>query len=168
MRGDLGTSLRTNGEIWAELRERTPTTALLVFGATLFALIVGAGAGILGALFPSGLHDRLSRLTALAAVSIPGFYLGALLVLLFAVTLQWLPAEGVSGPSSWLLPCVTLGLASGAVLSRVVRVGLAEALSSRYVTTALSRGRGRKGIVLRDALPNVAVPRSPRSRPRSA
>jgi peptide/nickel transport system permease protein len=158
VRGDLGTSLRTNGEIWAELRERTPTTALLVFGATLFALIVGAGAGILGALFPSGLHDRLSRLTALAAVSIPGFYLGALLVLLFAVTLQWLPAEGVSGPSSWLLPCVTLGLASGAVLSRVVRVGLAEALSSRYVTTALSRGSGRRGIVLRDALPNVAVP----------
>ena len=131
---------------------------LLVTGATLFALVVGAGAGDLAALFPSGLHDRLSRAAALAAVSIPSFYLGALLVLLFAVTLRWLPAEGAEGPSSWLLPCVTLGLASGAVLSRVVRVGLAEAVSSRYVTTALSRGRGRRMIVVRDALPNIAVP----------
>ena len=158
VRGDLGTSLRTNGEIASELRERTPTTVLLVAGATLFALVVGAGAGVLGALFPHGAHDRLSRLAALVAVSIPNFYAGALLVLLFAVTLRWLPAEGVGDPASWLLPCVTLGLASGAVLSRVVRVGLAEALASRYVTTARSRGRGHRGIVLRDALPNVAVP----------
>jgi len=152
LRGDLGTSLRTDGEIWAELRERVPTTALLVAGATLFAVVAGLGAGILGALA----GDRVARAVALVAVSIPNFYLGALLVLLFAVGLRWLPAEGAGGPASWVLPCVTLGLASGAVLSRVVRVGLAEALASRYVTTA--RSRGRRGVVVRDALPNVAVP----------
>jgi peptide/nickel transport system permease protein len=91
-------------------------------------------------------------------VSIPAFYLGALLVLLFAVSMKWLPAGGERGPSSWILPWITLGLAPAGVLARVMRVSLAEAMSRPYVTTALSRGGRRSSIVLRDALPNTAVP----------
>ena len=104
-----------------------------------FALVAGSGAGVLGALLPSGLSIGCCALGA-PAVSVPSFYLGALLVLLFAVTMHWLPAEGESAAELVVAAVVTLGLASCAVMARVVRVGLAEAVSRPYVTTALSRG----------------------------
>jgi len=157
-RGDFGTSLKTETDIGSELGERIPVTAFLVLGGAIFTLVVGCGAGFLGALWPGSVVDRLLRPLALISVSIPSFYLAALLVLLLAVSLQWLPAEGRSGPASWWLPWFTLGLAPAAVMARVVRVTLADAMSRPYVTTALSKGRRRREILMRDALPNIAVP----------
>lgn len=156
--GDLGRSIRTDTPIGSDLAARVPVTLLLVAGGAAFVLLVGVGAGIAGALWPGGIVDRLLRPAALVGVSIPTFYLGALLVLLFSVSLHWFPAAEEGGVGSWILPWITLGLGPAGVMARVVRVGLAEAMARPYVTTALSKGRRRRAIVVRDALPNVAVP----------
>lgn len=158
IRGDLGTSYRTRTPIDAALSERLPVTMVLVAGAAVLALVLGFGLAILATLWPGGLFDRASRAAALVGVSIPNFYLGAVLVLLFAVSLNWVPAQDESGWRSWILPWIALGLAPAGVLARVVRVGLAEAMSRPYVTTAAAKGIARHVIVLRDALPNIAVP----------
>ncbi len=156
--GDLGTSLKTQTDIGSDLAERVPVTARLLIGAAVFALVAGCGLAVLGTFWPGGFVDRMSRPLALLSVSIPSFYLAALLVLLFAVGLRWLPSQGDSGLRSSLLPWFTLGLAPAAVMARVVRVALAESMSRPYVTTALSKGRKRREIVIRDAVPNIAVP----------
>ena len=152
--GDLDVSFRTRQDVTDELLERLPVTALLVGGAGAVALVLGVGLGV-GATVAGGTTDRVFRGFALIGASTPNFFVAALLILVFAVTLDWLPSLGLRGPASWLMPCFTLALIPGAVLSRVVRVSLEEAMAKPYALTARSKGFGRTRILLIDALPNV-------------
>jgi peptide/nickel transport system permease protein len=156
VQGDLGVSLQRNLQVTDELAARAGDTVLLVTGAAVLALVLGAGLGLAGALWPGSLLDRIGRALALLAASIPSFYAAALLVLVLGLQLALLPTFGNAGPESWVMPWTALALAPAGVLSRVVRVSLERAMTEPYVVTAVSKGFGRRRILLRDALPNVA------------
>lgn len=156
VRGDLGTSLETDLPIRPDVTDRAGVTTKLTTGAITFGLLVGVLFGVLGAMRPRGLADRVLRGLSLVLVSVPTFFAGLLLVLLFALNLGWLPTSGDAGLTSYLLPWVTLGLAPAGAIGRVVRTTLGEELGRSYIPTALSRGYTRRGVLLREALPNTA------------
>lgn len=157
-RGELGKSLRTNRPIAQEFRDRVPVTAGLLAGGGAIALALSLALGIAGAMSNGGAVDQLTRGFALVGASTPNFFVAALLVLLFSVELGWLPSFGLGGPASWILPWATVALFPACVLSRVVRVSLQEAMASPYATTGFAKGLGRPGVLVQEALPNVAVP----------
>ena len=156
--GDLGVSLRTGKPIAEEFAARIPMTAALLTGGGIIALFLSLGLGIAGAVSNGGPTDRLLHAFSLVGASTPNFFVAALLVIVFSVTLGWLPTFGTSGFSSWLLPWATIALFPASVLSRVVRVNLQEAMSRPFATTGFAKGYTRTQVLLREALPNIAIP----------
>jgi ABC-type dipeptide/oligopeptide/nickel transport system permease component len=157
-RGDLGISYITRRPILGDLLQRFPATLQLAGAAMLFAATVGIALGIYGAWRPGGLVDRLSSLVAYAGVSFPVYWVGLLLILLFAVTLRWLPPSGARGPLYLILPALTLGMRSVAVLSRMTRAAMQEVLQSDFVRTARAKGLGEGRVVLSHAFRNALLP----------
>ncbi|ABE35864.1 binding--dependent transport system inner membrane component family protein [Paraburkholderia xenovorans LB400] len=158
VRGQWGESLRTGRPITKELAERLPTTMRLLAGGGVIALVMPLILGLLGAVSNGGPVDRTLRVLALFGASAPNFFVGAMLVLLLSVKLHWLPAFGTTGFASWVMPWITVGLFPTCVLSRVVRVSLQELMSRPFTTTGFAKGYGRTEVLLREALPNLAVP----------
>ena len=156
LHGQLGTSFRTGEPILPDLVDRSRHTAILLLFGALFAGVLGIGSALIATARPYGVVDRLIRALSIGAVSIPGFYLGAVLILVFGLKLSLLPILGDSGPASWILPPITLGLAPAAVVSMVARVLLERELSNQYVVTARSRGATPGRILLVETLPNIA------------
>jgi peptide/nickel transport system permease protein len=156
--GDLGESLRTGKPMWQEFSERIPVTALLLAGGGIIALFLSLGLGLWGAVSNGGIVDRVLHGLALLGASTPNFFVAAILVIIFAVGLRWLPSFGLSGVTSWFLPWITIALFPAAVLSRVVRVNLQEAMSRPFATTGFAKGLNRREVLIREALPNIAVP----------
>jgi peptide/nickel transport system permease protein len=156
--GDFGVSLRTGKPIAEEFSARIPVTAtLLAFGGVI-AFFLSLAMGLAGAASNGGVVDRALHAAALIGASTPNFFVAALLVLTFAVGLGWLPSFGATGPASWLLPSLTIALFPASVLSRVVRVNLQEAMARPFATTGFAKGYTRGQVLLREALPNIAVP----------
>ncbi|MEO5322048.1 ABC transporter permease [Mesorhizobium sp. CC13] len=155
VRGDFGISYRTGQEINADLPKRMFVTGTLIAGGAVIATLISLALGFLGALWPYKLPDRVSRGLALIGASTPTFFVGALMIYGFSVTFQLFPSFGFEGLESWILPWLTVAVLPAAVLSRVVRVGLEEAMTSPFVLTAKSKGLGRTAILFRDALPNI-------------
>ncbi|MBP1886491.1 ABC transporter permease [Sinorhizobium mexicanum] len=153
--GNLGRSLRTNEDVASTLMQRAVPTATLIMCGGVFALFFGLTLSFLGALFPRTIIDRGTRAIALVGASMPKFFVAALLVYAFGVLLRALPTFGFDGPASWILPAVSIGIVPGALISRVTRVALEEAMARPYVTTAISKGLSRTRILIVDALPNV-------------
>jgi ABC-type dipeptide/oligopeptide/nickel transport system permease component len=157
-RGDLGISYITRRPILGDLLQRFPATLQLAGAAMLFAATVGIALGIYGAWRPGGWADRLATLAAYAGVSFPVYWVGLLLILLFAVTLRWLPPSGARGPLYLILPALTLGMRSVAVLSRMTRAAMQEVLQSDFVRTARAKGLRERRVVLRHAFRNALLP----------
>ncbi|RWP64441.1 ABC transporter permease [Mesorhizobium sp.] len=156
--GDFGVSLRTGKPIAEEFAARIPVTAtLLAFGGTI-AFFLSLAMGLAGAASNGGLVDRMLHAVALIGASTPNFFVAALLVIAFAVTLGWLPSFGATGAASWVLPALTIAVFPASVLSRVVRVNLQEAMARPFATTGFAKGLTRGHVLLREALPNIAVP----------
>ncbi len=132
--GDLGISLRSGKPIGQEFAERLPITATLLIWGGVIAFFLSLLVGLAGAISNGGWIDRLLRAFSLLAASTPNFFVAALLVILFSVTLSWLPAFGGAGVASWIMPCLTIALFPGAVLSRVVREALPN-IAVPYLTT---------------------------------
>lgn len=156
--GDLGKSFRSKQPVGPEIMERLPNTLKLTTASLFVALVIGLTAGVLSATFRGGWIDRISMLTAIVGISIPGFWLGMMIMLLFGVRLGWFP---VSGAESWrhlVMPAFTLGLISSAVLARLTRASMLEALSQDYVRTARAKGLREFFIVWRHALRNALIP----------
>nr|WP_306266281.1 ABC transporter permease [Pararhizobium sp. IMCC3301] len=156
--GDFGISLRTGKLISEEFAERIPVTGLLLGYGGLIALVVSVGAGLGGAASNGGVLDKILHGGALLGASTPNFFVAALLVLVFSVSLRWLPSFGTSGASSWVLPSLTIALFPASVLSRVVRVNLQETMSRPFATTGFAKGLTRGQVLRNEALPNIAVP----------
>jgi peptide/nickel transport system permease protein len=156
LHGDLGTSFRTGRPVFADLVDRSGQTLTLIVLAAIFAAVVGVGSALLATAHPYGLVDRAIRALAVAAISVPMFYLAAVLILVFGLQLAILPIIGDTGPASWVLPPIALGVAPAAVVSLVARVLLEREMASQYVVTARSRGASRLRVILREALPNIA------------
>lgn len=156
--GDLGTSLRTREPVTAMIVDRLPATAELALAAMLVAVAVAMPLGVLAAVWRGTAIDHGAMTASLLAVSIPNFWLGPLLALVFSVELGWLP---ISGRGTWahlVLPAVSLGAALAAILARMTRATLLEELREPYVQAARARGVSRTRAVLRHALRNSLIP----------
>lgn len=158
LRGDLGRSYITDRAISADIRERFPKTLELAAAAMLFASVMGIGLGVLSARWPGGWTDRLALGAAYVGVSYPVYWVALLLILLFAVQLQWLPPSGYGGWEYLILPALALGMRSIAFLARVTRSAMLEALSADYVRTARAKGAAEWVVVGRHALRNAMIP----------
>jgi peptide/nickel transport system permease protein/oligopeptide transport system permease protein len=158
VRGDLGTSYVTGRPILGDLLHRFPATLELAGTAMLFATITGIAIGVYGAWRPGTWLDRLSTLWAYLAVSFPVYWVGLLLIMIFAVSLRWLPPSGARGPLYLVLPALTLGMRSVAFLSRMTRATMQELLQSDFVRTARAKGLGEGRVVLRHAFRNALLP----------
>ncbi|MDQ3996589.1 MAG: ABC transporter permease [Gemmatimonadota bacterium] len=157
-RGDLGRSYITNRPIQRDIRERFPKTLQLAGAAMLLAAFVGITLGILSAWRPGGPIDRIGLGIAYLGVSFPVFWVGLLLILLFAVTLQWLPPSGFGGWKYLILPALALGMRSIAFLARMTRSAMLDALGSDFVRTARAKGLSERGVIARHALRNALIP----------
>ena len=158
VQGDLGTSYITRRPILTDLLQRFPATLQLAGAAMLFAAVTGIAIGIYGAWRPGGWIDRLTTFAAYLGVSFPVYWVGLLLIMVFAVTLRWLPPSGSRGPLYLILPALTLGMRSVAFLSRMTRAAMQEILRSDYVRTARAKGLGEGRVVLRHAFRNALLP----------
>ena len=158
LRGDLGRSLQTNRPVLDEILGRLPGTIALAATAMAIAVTAGLGLGLASGLRQNTHVDTLALLVALLGVSVPVFWLALLLILLFAVHLQWLPATSSSGLRGLVLPAVSLALLSAATLARLVRASILDVLRLDYLTTARAKGLAARSVVLRHALPNAILP----------
>ncbi len=158
LRGDLGRSLHFGEPVSQLLLDRYPSTILLALASMLVALAVALPLGILAAYYRNSFADHFSRFFALLGVSLPNFWLGPMLILLFAIQLDLFPVSGRTGPASLVLPAITLGTALAGLLTRMVRTSLAEELHRPYLVTAEAKGLTRAGVVLRHALRNASIP----------
>ncbi len=157
-KGDLGTSLRTGLPVTDQIVERMPATFELAAAAMLIAIVFSMPLGIAAAVRRGTAIDHAAMTVSLAGVSVPNFWLGPLLAILFAVELGWLP---VSGRGTWahlVLPAVSLGAALAAILARMTRATMLEELREPYVQAARARGVSRSRAVLRHAFRNSLIP----------
>ena len=158
LRGDLGYSIRTDDPISQELGKHLLLSVGLGGVTMLFVLLLAIPTGIVAARYNNLMWDQVMRFNSLVFVSLPDFWLGFLLILLFAVYLGWLPAFGAKSWLHFLLPIVTLGVGHAARLSRLLRSLVLDQLQSDYLRTARAKGLPPPVVLWRHLLPNIAVP----------
>ena len=158
LRGDLGDSLLRRQPVGALILQRLPATLQLAAAAFVLVLLVALPLGVLAARHRGRWPDRLAQTFALVGVSIPNFWLGPLLVLLFSVALGWTPVSGNQEPGSLLLPALTLGLSMAAITTRMVRSSLLEIESQHFLRTARCKGLSEGAVMWRHSLPNALLP----------
>lgn len=164
--GDLGTSLYTSRSVMSAIGDSVPTTLSLTLVAIVIALLIAIPAGIIAAVWRGSAVDRAATLGSSLGIALPNFWLGLMLVLVFALRANWLPAVGYvpieEDPWDWLrhllLPGLTLGAASAAEITRQLRGALVDVLRRDYVRTARAKGLREPVVVLKHALKNAAVP----------
>ena len=166
LRGDLGESLRIQKPVTELILEKLPVTVQLASMAILIALAIGITAGVISAVKKDSAWDYAANVFALWGLSTPNFWLGILLILLFAVQLGWLPASGYVSPfddlkanlAAMIMPAFVLGNAFAAVLMRHTRSAMLQVLNSDYVRTARAKGLDERVVVLKHALRNALTP----------
>ena len=158
LRFDLGESLVQRAPVWGIVSERIPYTAALACGSLLVAIGLGIPAGIVMAVARGSVLERLLAGFVLAGQSLPTFWSGILLILLFGVTLGWLPTSGADGLAALVMPSIALGAVAMSTFARMTRISMLDELSRDYVTAARARGLSRGQAVLRHVLRNAAVP----------
>ena len=158
LRGDFGTSFRGGTSVGSLIRQALPPTVLLALCSLLLSLALSLPLGVYAAVHRGRLGDQLIRFFTLLGLSFPNFWLGIMLVLIFGVTLRWLPPSGYEGAASLVLPSVTLGLILTSTTVRLLRASLLDVLSSQYVTVARSKGLSERRVLYSHALRNTAIP----------
>jgi ABC-type dipeptide/oligopeptide/nickel transport system permease component len=157
LHGDLGTSIRSGRPVWTEITDRFPATLQLTLAAMAVAIVLGVGIGTFaGAARGHWLSGTLMVMVTLG-ISIPTFWLGLLLIDLFAVNLRWLPVLGDTTLRGTILPTLTLAFPAAAVLARVTRASLIDVLHQDYIRTARAKGVGNRTVVLKHALRNGVI-----------
>jgi peptide/nickel transport system permease protein len=164
-RGDLGKSLITGQAVTPQILARLPATLQLAAAALFIGLAIALPAGIISAIKPGSKIDVFASVLSQIGVAIPDFWMAIMLILLFSLTLGWLPARGYTPMEEsfvgWLkhmtLPAITLGIVSGAVQTRFVRSAMLEVLNENYIRTGHSKGLEERTVILRHALPNAMI-----------
>lgn len=157
-KGDFGRSIRTRRPVIAEIGTRAMPTLELAAAALTVAVVIGLVAGVLSAVKPNSLVDAVGMFLALVGVSMPVFWLGLMLMLQFSYKFGWLPTAGRGTWAHIVLPAVTLGLSSAAIIARMTRSSMLEVLRHDYVRTARAKGVRESFIVIRHALRNALIP----------
>ena len=158
LRGDLGISIVTRRGVLVEILDRFPTTLLLAFYGTILSMIIGIPLGILSATKQYTIYDSTATALGLTMVSIPNFWLGLMLIILFSVNLGWLPPSGVATPQAWILPIITIGTGSAAMVMRITRSSMLEVIRQDYIRTARAKGQKESVIIWKHALRNALIP----------
>jgi peptide/nickel transport system permease protein len=166
VRGDWGRSLFTNQPVLTDILYRLPISLELLVLSTSISLLIALPAGTIAAVRPNSWKDYSAMVVAMAGVSIPEFFLGVMLFLLFGLALGWLPIAGyiplLEDPwgnlQHMVLPVIALGFPRAALLTRLVRASLLEVLQMEYVTTARAKGLGERFVILKHALKNALIP----------
>jgi peptide/nickel transport system permease protein len=156
--GDLGRSIFSNREVSAMIRSQIGATIKLTAAGMLVALLIGVPLGIIAAIRQNSWVDSVSMTVALLGVAMPSFWLGLLLIWLFAVRLNWVPVIGGTGLRGLILPAFTLGFSAAAIIARLVRSSMLEVLRQEYMTTARAKGLRTRSVVLRHGLKNALIP----------
>lgn len=157
LHGDLGTSIRSGQPVTKEIAARIGSTAALTGAAMLIAILLGVTLGTLAAVSRSAIAESVIMTFALLGISMPTFWSGLLFIMLFSLTLRWLPVTG-PGPAGLVLPAVTLALPAAAVLARMTRSSLLEVLGQDYIRTARSKGVTPSTVTLKHGLRNAFIP----------
>ncbi len=158
LRLDLGASFLDQRPVVAILAERLPATLRLAAVALGIALVIALPLGVLAARYRGSILDSAAMTLSLAGISIPNFWLGPLLILVFSLWLGWTPVSGDEAAAAIVLPAVTLGTALAAILARMVRASMLEVLGEDYVRTARAKGLGEGAVLWRHALRNAWLP----------
>jgi len=151
-------SIRTERPILTELLPRFANTAQLALVSIIISSVIGVTLGIVSAVKRNSWIDTFSMVFSLAGVSMPIFWLGILLIILFAVTLRWLPSGGKGGVEHLILPALTLGLATSAIIARMTRASVLEVLNQDYVRTVVAFGLPKRKIIYKYVLRNALIP----------
>ncbi len=158
VRGDLGTSIRSRRPVVREILENLPSTAQLALGSMAVAVGLGVTLGVLAALARNSWLDVGSMAVALLGVSMPSFWLGLLLIVAFSLHLGWFPATGGGTVRHLVLPTLTLGMVTTAIVARLTRSSMLEVLGQDYIRTARAKGLAGWGVVIRHGLRNALIP----------
>jgi len=156
--GNLGRSLHSKQPVLSVILKKYPATMELMLAAIIVALIISMPLGILSALKQYSFMDNTSLIISLLGISMPNFWLGPLLIILFSLQLGWLPVSGRGGISHLILPAITLGTAMAAILTRMIRSSLLDVLDEDYITAAKAKGLAYKRVILKHALKNALIP----------
>jgi peptide/nickel transport system permease protein len=156
--GDLGLSIHSKKPIVDLLAERLPGTAKLALLALSFAILIGLPLGIIAALSIGRWPDKLANVLSLAISAMPHFWLGPMLMMVFAFWLGWLPVSGMEGASSIILPALTLGFGLAAILTRMTRASMLEVLHEDFIRTARAKGLTEHTVIVRHALRAALLP----------
>jgi len=156
--GDLGTSTRTGLPVIREIMTRFPNTLVLALASILLATVFGVTIGIIAGVKQNSKFDYLSMLVALLGLSMPVFWLGLMLMLLFSIQLGWFPAVGADSLKHIVLPAITLGANSTAIIARMTRSSMLEVIRLDYIRTARAKGLAEKVVISRHALKNALIP----------
>ncbi|MGN9840150.1 ABC transporter permease [Nonomuraea sp. H19] len=158
VRLDFGDSYRLNGLAMAAVLERLPATADLMLASTAIAVVVGLALGLVAGGRPGGAVDRVVSACAIGLQSFPTFWVGIMLILVFALALRLLPSAGAGSPAHLILPAVTLSLPFTAVVARLTRSSVADTMREPYIQTARSKGLTERQVLLGHALRNSLIP----------
>lgn len=158
LQGDLGTSYYSNEKVFDKYIERLPATLELAVAFIVVALVFSLPLGILAAIKQYSIFDRIASFVAMIAVSMPNFWLGILLILLFSAKLRWLPSGGNEHWYSVILPALTIGWQMCALMTRMTRSSMLEVIRQDYITTSRAKGLSEQTVVLKHALRNALIP----------
>ncbi|WP_145407886.1 nickel ABC transporter permease [Paenibacillus xylanexedens] len=158
LQGDLGTSMRSDNPVLQEILERFPNTVILTILATIVTVVIGLITGVIAATKPGSTRDHASMAFSLFGISMPVFWLGIILILVFAYYIPILPSGGSSELKHFILPALVLGISSAAVLARLTRSSILEVINQDYIRTAKAKGVREWLIIYKHALKNAFVP----------
>lgn len=156
--GDFGKSFYYPDPVWTLLSERLPVTLTLACWGLVVSLVIGVPLGVLAALRPNTLIDRVAMTLAVLGQALPTFWLGLLLIVLFGLVLQWLPISGTDTWMHFILPSFVLGYYSTPAVMRLTRSGMLEVLATDYIRTAYSKGLPHRTVLFKHALRNAVIP----------
>ena len=158
LHGDLGTSYSNKRPVLDEILARFPNTLMLCFVSMVIATVVGVSLGIISATKQYTLWDNLARVGSIVGISMPSFWEGMMLILLFSVGLGWLPPSGFTSWKCWILPAVTISTVPCATIMRMTRSSMLEAIRQDYVRTARAKGQSERVVIWKHALRNALIP----------
>lgn len=158
LQGDFGVSYRSRVPVFNELFGRFPSTLKLAFGSTIIMILVGIPIGVISAVKQYSIIDNISLFSAFLLTSMPAFWLGLMLILIFSLGLGWFPATGVDTWRNYVLPCITLAAAMLASLIRMTRSSMLEVIRQDYIRTAKAKGAGENRIITKHSLRNALLP----------
>jgi peptide/nickel transport system permease protein len=158
VRGDLGTSFLTNKPVWEMYRNRLPATMKLALGAMVVSVLISIPLGILSAVKSGTLWDNAGMVLALLGLSMPNFWLGLLLIILFSLGLGWFPSGGDTGFLSIILPAITIGTGHTAIMTRTTRSSMIDVIHQDYLRTARAKGVPERLVIRKHAFKNALIP----------